>query len=169
MSDTKNFNTLVTEDSKDEWLTPKFITDVLGHFDLDPCAPIKPPWKIADYAFNINDDGLKQEWKIPNNNNPRVWHNPPYGRETFAWMAKMANHKSGISLIFARTETKGFHREIWEKADSVFFFEGRLCFYHVDGKKGGTANAPSCLVSYSEEDTAIIEKSGLKGKLVYLK
>lgn len=27
----------------DEWLTPKYIIDALGPFDLDPCAPIQRP------------------------------------------------------------------------------------------------------------------------------
>ena len=30
-------------DGKDEWLTPKEITDSLGPFDLDPCSPVKRP------------------------------------------------------------------------------------------------------------------------------
>lgn len=98
-----------------------------------------------------------------------MWLNPPYGSETFKWLYKLAEHKSGVALIFARTETIGFHSEIWQKAHSVFFFKGRLKFYHVDGKRGDCANAPSCLVSYSPEDTQIISNSGLKGKLVYLK
>ena len=77
------------------------------------------------------------------------------------------------ALIFARTETIGFHLEIWEKANAVFFFMGRLKFHHVDGRQGGTANAPSCLVSYSDFDTKQIDLaigSGvLKGRLINLK
>lgn len=75
---------------------------------------------------------------------------------------------SGIALIFARTETKGFHREIWNKADAVFFFKGRLKFYHADGTQGGTANAPSCLVAYGKDNVQALEDCGLEGKLVYL-
>jgi hypothetical protein len=78
----------------------------------------------------------------------------------------------GIALTFARTETKGFHREIWEKADAVFFFEGRLRFYHVDCRRGGSANAPSCLVAYGaanvEAINAAIDAGSLKGTLVML-
>jgi hypothetical protein len=49
-------------DGKDEWLTPKHITDPLGRFDLDVCAPIVRPWEIADRCFTIEDNGLIQDW-----------------------------------------------------------------------------------------------------------
>ena len=160
----KNFNT--NTNNHDEWITPTYIVDALGVFDLDPCAPIEPPHKLAEKTYSKLDDGLKKEWE------GRVWLNPPYGRATFTWLAKLAEHKNGIALIFARTETKGFHEEIWKKADSVFFFKGRLSFLYVTGEKASTANAPSCLVSYSTQDTASIEKAvaenRIKGKLVKL-
>ncbi len=157
----KNFNTN-TEDN-DEWLTPPEIIKALGVFDLDPCSPgDRRPWDTAKHHIGLPQDGLTAKWS------GRIWMNPPYGTETFKWLNRLAAHGSGIALIFARTETKGFHREIWEKAHSVFFFEGRLSFYKVTGERGATANAPSCLVSYSPEDTFRIQLSGLKGRLVIL-
>lgn len=155
-----NFNT--NTQNKDEWLTPPYIIKALGEFDLDPCSPIKRPWDTAKTHYTIRDNGLLKKWF------GRVWCNPPYGRETFVWLKKLAEHKNGIALIFARTETRGFHEEIWNKAHSVFFFKGRLAFYFVDGNVGNTANAPSCLVSYNEENTKSIANSNLNGKLVIL-
>jgi hypothetical protein len=72
-------------------------------------------------------------------------------------------------LIFARTETRGFHTEIWDKADAVFFFKGRLKFHKVTGEQGNTANAPSCLVAYGQNNVRALRHSGLKGKLVELR
>lgn len=63
---------------KDEWLTPSALLAKLGQFDLDPCAPISPPWQTAAKTYNIRDDGLKQPWS------GRCWVNPPYGREAAA-------------------------------------------------------------------------------------
>lgn len=156
----KNFNT--NTNNHDEWLTPPEIIRALGGFDLDPCAPVNRPWDMASQHYTVMDNGLQKPWF------GRVWCNPPYGRETFKWMEKLASHGSGIALIFARTETRGFHAQIWGKAHSVFFFKGRLSFYRGDGGRGNTANAPSCLVSYSPYDTKKIECSGLLGKLVHL-
>lgn len=141
----KNFNT--NTKNNDEWLTPPEIIKSLGEFDLDPCSPVNRPWDTAKVHYSILDDGLKMPWE------GRVWLNPPYGKDTFKWMEKLSVHKNGIALIFARTETRGFHEQIWSKAHSVFFFKGRLSFYYVDGTKGTAANAPSCLVSYSRNDT----------------
>lgn len=151
-------------DGKDEWLTPKYITDSLGHFDLDPCSPVNPPWKIADRTFNHVTDGLASDWGGPST---RVWMNPPYGNKTKVWMDKLSKHGNGIALIFARTETSTFFKYVWPCADSVFFFKGRLSFFHVDGTKGGTAGAPSCLVCYGRHNTeSVLEAMGdgvLKG------
>ena len=121
----KNFNS--NTENKDEWLTPPEIIRSLGEFDLDPCSPHpdRRPWDTAKDHYWEELDGLNQPWK------GRVWCNPPYGRETFKWIDKLSNHGDGIALIFARTETIGFHEYIWNKADAVFFFKGRLRFYHV--------------------------------------
>jgi len=158
----RGFNT--NTDNHDEWLTPPNIVQSLGVFDLDPCSPgERRPWDTAKKHIGLPQNGLTTEWS------GRVWCNPPYGRETFKWLSKLAAHGSGTALIFARTETKGFHSEIWEKAHSVFFFKGRLKFCKIDGSTKDCANAPSCLISYSAFDSRMIDKSGLKGKHVYLR
>ncbi len=145
-----------------EWLTPPNIIKSLGEFDLDPCSPIVRPWDTAKNHFCINDDGLNKLWA------GRVWCNPPYGRETFKWLEKLYLHNNGIALIFARTETIGFHKTIWKKADAIFFFKGRLKFHYVDGTQGNTANAPSCLVAYGKSNITALDKSQLNGKLIKL-
>lgn len=163
MNTIKNFNTNTA--NHDEWLTPPEIIEALGPFDLDPCAPTPEtrPWSTAVRHYSIHDDGLLKPWY------GRIWCNPPYGRETFVWLNKLAEHGDGIALIFARTETRGFHAEIWDKADAVFFFKGRLKFHKVTGEQGNTANAPSCLVAYGQNNVRALRHSGLKGKLVELR
>ncbi len=163
----RNFNT--NTENKEEWLTPPELIAALGEFDLDPCAPPpnRRPWPMAKQHYDKAMDGLAMPWV------GRVWCNPPYGRLTFAWLNRLAAHGNGIALIFARTETRGFHDEIWQKADAVFFFEGRLCFHKITGQRGNTANAPSCLVAYGVENVEKIRKAvkmgRIKGKLIKLK
>lgn len=156
-------------DGKDEWLTPKYITDALGAFDLDPCSPVNPPWKIAEKTFNQITDGLSSDW---GDSKVRVWMNPPYGNQTKIWMKKLSEHKNGIALIFSRTETSTFFKYIWPYAHSVFFFEGRIAFHHVDGTKSGMAGAPSCLICYGENNTLSVmdalENGLLNGILITL-
>lgn len=158
----KNFNS--NTDNNDEWLTPPYIFKSLGVFDLDPCCPLKKirPWEIAKINYDKEDDGLNKEWF------GRVWCNPPYGKNTFSWINKLANHGNGIALIFARTETIGFHEEIWNRANAIFFFKGRLKFYYVNGVEGNSANAPSCLVAYGENNVEALKNSNLNGRLIIL-
>jgi len=163
----RNFNT--NTENEEEWLTPPELVAALGPFDLDPCAQPKCR-RVFDtakihYSREEHGDGLTLPW------DGRVWLNPPYGRETFKWLKKLSEHKSGIALIFARTETKGFHAEIWDKAHSIFFFEGRLKFGRKDGTFKDVANAPSCLVAYSKIDSVKIHLASIAGnitgKLIY--
>lgn len=149
---------------KDEWLTPPHVLAALGLFDLDPCAPIEPPWPTAARRFTVLDDGLKQPWS------GRVWLNPPYGRETGTWLARLAEHGNGVALIFARTETEMFHEHVWEKADAVLFLRGRLHFHHVCGKRADhNGGAPSCLVAYGANNARALERCVLPGHAVRLR
>lgn len=152
-------------EGKEEWYTPPEIIAALGEFDLDPCSPIVRPWDTAKQHFNSNDDGLVQTW------HGRVWLNPPYGNKTGLWVERLAKHGDGIAITFARTETQMFHRWVWNYADAVFFFEGRLRFYLPNGTEGGPAGAPSCLIAYGWKNAEAISKAvkqgKLKGKLIY--
>lgn len=150
----------------EEWLTPPEILRALGPFDLDPCAPIVRPWPTADRHFTIEDDGLAQPW------DGFVWLNPPYGRKTYRWLDKLADHGNGLALIFARTETRGFMATVWERADAMLFLYQRLTFRLPDGTEpenpggGPNAGAPSVLIAYGTEATHRLAKSGLAGALV---
>jgi len=148
---------------KDEWLTPPDIVRRLGAFDLDPCSPVSRPWDTAATHMTIHDDGLANEW------HGRVWLNPPYGRETGKWLARLADHGNGIALIFARTETDMFFRHVWQRAHSILFIRGRLHFHHVDGTRAkANSGAPSCLIAYSDADTEVLRSCGIEGQLVEL-
>jgi hypothetical protein len=60
------FNT--NTDNNDVWLTPPYIIESLGGFDLDPCSPIDRPWPTAKSHYTIIDDGLTKDWS------GRVWY-----------------------------------------------------------------------------------------------
>lgn len=148
----------------DEWLTPPEIVRALGVFNLDPCAPVERPWELAARSLTKEDDGLKHDWE------GRVFCNPPYGAITGKFLKKLSEHGNGIALTFARTETKMFFQHVFPKAHAIFFFEGRLSFYTVQGKKAPfNGGAPSCLIAYGELNALALELSGLKGITVYLR
>jgi phage N-6-adenine-methyltransferase len=136
----------------DIWLTPKFILSALGDFDLDPCAASHRPWDTAKHHYTKEDDGLSQQWV------GRVWMNPPYGRQPPIWLKRLYEHGDGIALIAARTSNIWFHKLVWEKADGILFFKGRLNFYKENGQPGDTmATFPSCLVAYGMKNALVLK------------
>jgi len=142
------------------WLTPPFIIAALGEFDLDPCCPDEMPWRTARTMYTKSVDGLRQSWR------GRVWLNPPYGRDSYPFLGRMAAHGNGIALLFGRTDTEAWHRWVFPYCDSVLFMKGRVRFCRPDGTQADAANAPSCLVSYSGNDTLALRRSGIEGFLM---
>ena len=146
--------------TSDVWLTPQWIILALGPFDLDPCAAPSPrPWETASKQIELPEDGLEEPWR------GRVWLNPPYS-DAEPWLERMATHRNGIALIFARVETKAWQRWIWPIADAVMFPAGRIAFCFPGGRKKAGAGAPSAIVSYTPEDTRRLIESGIKGAIV---
>lgn len=137
------------------WLTPPHIVEALGPFDLDPCAAPSPrPWATASRHIELPEDGLAADW-----GDARVWLNPPYSFEAWKWLDKLADHGCGIALVFARTETAGFVRTVWNRAHGVLFLHGRLHFHHPDGTRAAAnSGAPSCLVAYGACEAKVLRE-----------
>lgn len=145
--------------STDEWYTPRQIFEPLGSFDLDPCSPVKPLWKIAKTNYTQLDDGLSREWK------GRVWLNPPYSRPLIErFVEKLATHGDGIALLFNRCDSKLFHDVIFPSASGILFLKGRIKFYTADGKQGGSPGCGSVLIAFGEENARILETCGIPGQ-----
>lgn len=151
----------------DGWLTPPEIIEALGPFDLDPATPRVMPWQTAARRYTIDDDGMAQPW------HGRVWLNPPYGRDAWRWVDRLADHGDGIALLFARTDTEWFRSTVWGRADALLFLHGRLRFHKASGDQitrntsgGAGAGAPSVLVAFGERNAAALASCGLDGALV---
>lgn len=159
-------------------------------------APSPRPWPTAKYHIELPEDGLAASWLgpwcsrcgaldrtryLPEKvqscdvcSNPlsyypqrfRVWLNPPYGRSIDPWLEKMAAHRFGTALIFARTETATWQKLIWPYAEAIFFFEGRLWFHEPDGRRGDSnAGGPSALIAYHHRDILRIEEAEGRGDI----
>lgn len=138
------------------WLTPPHVHESLGEFDLDPCAA--PNWPTAKRHIILPENGFTAEWE------GRVWLNPPYGDEAWKWLEKLAAHGTGTALVFARTETAGFVKQVWGKATAVKFLHGRLHFHYPDGMRApANSGAPSVLVAYGNQDAAALYASPIAG------
>ena len=151
-----------TVGQNDEWLTPREIMEVLGKFDLDPCAPILRPWDTATHHFTIDDDGLSQLWF------GRVWLNPPFNRyERGKWMRRMAEHGNGIMLIPAACETKHFQRWVFPVCSGLLMLNHRPHFHYVDGTRASAnSGCTICLVAYGEQNIEVLQQCDLGTTLI---
>lgn len=146
-----------------DWLTPRWILDQLGVFDLDPCAAPNPgEWPTARRHITRPDDGLAAEW------DGRVWLNPPYAAEAKHWMRRLAEHGNGIALLFGRTETDWFFGNVWNAptATGVLFLRGRVKFVRpgtYDAPDNG--GAPSVLIAYGNTNAQLLyaRQAALRG------
>lgn len=147
--------------ASDEWLTPPWMLNILGPFDLDPCSPVELPWQIAQRRYTVEDDGLSQLWS------GRVWLNPPFGKGLDAWITKLAQHGDGLAVFPLRsTDTAWFHEAVWSKAAAVLFIRGRIRFYTPEGKESGPCPHASILVAWGESNAEILSKTNIKGHLI---
>lgn len=154
-----------TENTTNEWYTPKWILDALGHFDLDPCASENPPFPTASRMIDKNEDGLLQNWE-----GVRVFLNPPYSHPLIdRFIEKMALNGNGIALIFNRMDCEMWHEQIFPFADAMLILRGRVKFLKPDGTTAQGAGCGSILVAYGEENAKVLKECGLRGKYIALK
>ena len=147
------------ESTTDTWLTPPWILEALGDFDLDPAAaPIPRPWSTArqHYTLSKGEDGLKLPWQ------GRIWCNPPYSTAD-PWCAKMAAHNNGILCVAVRAETQRWIKYVFGAAQAILLLTPRVTFMTIDGKGTyGNVNQ-TALVAYGEHNKTILTNCGLQG------
>lgn len=133
----------------DQYATPQYIYDELyGEFGftLDPCAD-EYNHKCEKF-FTKEQNGLLQKW-----DRERVFCNPPYGRDIRAWVEKCYTEvysgscECAVLLLPVRTDTKWFHRYIYQKAHEIRFLDKRLKF----GDSKNPAPFPSMIVIFKRE------------------
>jgi hypothetical protein len=142
-------------------LTPRWIIDALGPFDLDPCAADPRPWNCADTSWCEALDGLSRDWF------GMVWLNPPFDRyQVRDWILRLWDHGRGICLVHARTEAEWF-RPIWRGSSAILFLDKRIKFCRPDGTvQPANSGAPPVLAAFGEEAANRLEQSGIGGALV---
>lgn len=110
-----------------EWTTPPEVFDPLNadfRFTLDPCATAQNA-KCSKF-YTEADDGLTKSWA-----GERVFMNPPYGREIYAWTRKAREEaKAGtlvVGLLPASCDLAWWHEDV-EGLAAIKFIRGRVRF-----------------------------------------
>ncbi len=145
----------------DTWLTPRWILDRLGWFNLDPCgSSVNPGWTGAPDTILPPDDGLKEAW------HGRVFMNPPFSR-TKDWLQKHSIHRNGISLVPASVESTVWRKYVWPHANAILLLSGRTKFCNPDGSTTtGRPLRSIALIAWTGFDAQVLVKCGLAGVLI---
>jgi len=128
----KQTQKLMFSSRRQDWATPQNVFDELNqefNFTLDPCCTERTA-KCKKF-FTPEIDGLKQNWE-----GESVFVNPPFGREQASWIKKgfEESRKPNTLVVFlipARTDTRAFHKYLYQKAE-IRFICGRLKFINPD-------------------------------------
>jgi phage N-6-adenine-methyltransferase len=109
------------------WETPPEVFEPLHaefKFTLDPCATTETA-KCARY-YTEAEDGLSKDWS-----GERVYMNPPYGREIYAWTRKARDEAQRgalvVGLLPASCDLAWWHEDVIGHAE-VRFMRGRVQF-----------------------------------------
>jgi phage N-6-adenine-methyltransferase len=109
------------------WETPPEVFRPLNEefgFTLDPCA--QPQTAKCPLFYTEEDDGLSKDWS-----GHRVFMNPPYGREVYAWTRKAREEAERgalvVGLLPASTDLSWWHDDVEGHAE-VRFIRGRVRF-----------------------------------------
>jgi hypothetical protein len=77
----------------------------------------------------------------------------------------MAEHGNGLLLIYARSETLAWQRDVFPLADATLFLQGRVHFYRPSGRRGKSGTAPSVLLAYGQNNVDALRNSGIAGAM----
>jgi len=134
--------------------TPRYITDQLGYFDLDPCAGEKTKIAKVNWWDGRNENGLKKEW------HGFVWCNPPFSQKHI-WAKKMIDHNSGILILPERGSAPWFG-PIAKSAGMYFVLGKKINF--IGGQSSN--NIGSVLFLFGDQAVKRVENSGFPGHMV---
>lgn len=162
---TRRLSPALFKSEKQNWQTPGLVLTAareMGPIGLDPAtAPENPT--CARVFYTEAQDGLSQPWRVLRPGEI-IFMNPPYDKVKL-WMAAIAAARTeALALVPARPDTRWFFDNVWDAADAVCFWKGRLRFVGAEA----SAPFPSAVVYYGERIDAFDAAFGKHGKVVVL-
>lgn len=111
-----------------EWRTPPEVFEPLNRkyqFTLDPCATRENA--LCSRFFTETENGLVHSWY-----GERVFMNPPYGKEIYAWTRKAREEAAAgalvVGLLPASCDLAWWHEDVIGHAVQITYLRGRVRF-----------------------------------------
>lgn len=140
-----------------EWATPPEVFDPLHAefaFTVDACAT--PENAKCSRFWTEAENGLMQDWR-----GERVFMNPPYGREVYAWTRKARTSGAAVvvGLLPASTDLAWWHDDVAGAGAEVRYIRGRVRFL-TDGPYRASGFFPSVVVVWRSDNGAALKAHG---------
>lgn len=156
-----------------EFITPKWLTDALGPFDVDLCAA-RGSYNVIGRRKNYYGPTGSEDCGLAAKLRPKdfVWCNPPFGIKNgeAEFFKKMIAHGNGICISQCKVSSAYFHDFVWPNATGIFFFRGGFTFEDLDSTPRITFSglSPSILTCLGPLAIARVQSANLRGRLVLL-
>lgn len=160
--------TILTSSATYEHYTPEpyclAVHDVMGRVNLDPAScEIANRTVRADRYYTINDDGLKQTWRVSDRTS--VYLNPPYGKIGNAsivamWITRLIQAYTSGEIAQAILNVKASTAEQWFKPlwnYPICFVDHRISYDTPTGPSDGTLPGSSVFVYLGHMTERFIE------------
>jgi site-specific DNA-methyltransferase (adenine-specific) len=158
--------------ARDDWQTPPKVLErvrMVGPIVLDPCTSEDNPVG-ASFALTERQDGLAVDWADVLDDDiysGLVFANFPYSRAKL-WAAKIVEESTCgleiVTLCAARPDSRWFFNLVWDSAQAVCFYRGRLRFVGAPS----SAPFPSALVYHGPCPWAFEAAFADAGKVIRL-
>jgi phage N-6-adenine-methyltransferase len=140
---------------KDDWMTPASVFDPLHaifSFTGDGCATDERASRLPRF-ISPEEDALSIDWTRIG---PRVWLNPPYGRQIKKWFAKTVEQcekgkvDTVVMLTFGNTDTTYWRDYVAysQYCHQIVFLRPRVKFERPDGLSAVGAPKGSAVLVY---------------------
>jgi len=129
----------------DDWCTPRWLAELLGRFDLDPCGNERSHIKAETVCILPTLDGLKQNW-----GRWSVFVNPPYSKPLL-WCERLRDHAGPWCALLKLDPSTKWWAVLMAANPTIAPLRKRVSF---EGEKSMTANFPSVLIYSSWRPSA---------------
>lgn len=118
----------------DAWCTPEAVLELvrrIAPIALDPCTSADNPAGAGVFFVGGKENGLRENWDDALPDGGLVYVNPPYSQAK-TWARRVRDAAAldfeVVTLVAARPDAAWFYELVWNSADAVCFWRGRLRF-----------------------------------------